>query len=142
MVAGTDRQRYVQPSPRFGRPPTTRSVMLRLATLSRPLPFLSVLALTSAMARAPENIAPNDNRHLGGSLTGKAFSIKLEAREGIWRPEGDNGRAIPVAAWAEEGKPLANPGPLIRVPVGTEVRASIHNTLDKPLIVAGFGATR
>ena len=116
--------------------------MLRLATLSRPFPFLAALTLTSAMARAPEKITPNDNRNTGGTLTGKIFAIKLEAREGVWRPEGDNGRAIPVAAWAEEGKALANPGPLIRVPVGTEVRASIHNTLDKPLIVAGFGKTR
>ena len=116
--------------------------MLRLATLSRPLPFLAALALTSAMARAPENIAPNDNTRVGGVLAGKVFTIKLEAREGIWRPEGSTGRAIPVAAWAEEGKPLANPGPVIRVPAGTEVHASIHNTLDKPLIVAGFGTTR
>jgi FtsP/CotA-like multicopper oxidase with cupredoxin domain len=70
------------------------------------------------------------------------LTVKLEAREGLWRPEGENGRAIPVAAWAEEGKPLSNPGPLIRVPVGTEVHATIHNTLGKPLIVSGFGKTR
>ena len=115
--------------------------MLRATTLSRLTPFLA-LAVTSAMSRAPESIAPNDNRHAAGALSGKVFTVKLEAREGLWRPEGENGRAIPVAAWAEEGKPLSNPGPLIRVPVGTEVRATIHNTLGKPLIVSGFGKTR
>ena len=115
--------------------------MLTATTLSRLTPFLA-LAVTSAMSRAPESIAANDNRHAVGALSGKVLTVKLEAREGLWRPEGENGRAIPVAAWAEEGKPLSNPGPLIRVPVGTEVRATIHNTLGKPLIVSGFGKTR
>ena len=115
---------------------------MRPTTLSRLTPLLALLAVTSAMSRVPESIAPNDNRHAGGSLGGKVYRIKLEAREGLWRPEGENGRAIPVAAFAEEGKDLTNPGPLIRVPVGTEVHATIHNTLSKPLIVAGFGKTR
>jgi len=92
--------------------------MLTATTLSRLTPFLA-LALTSAISRAPESIAPNDNRHAAGALSGKVLTVKLEAREGLWRPEGENGRAIPVAAWAEEGKTLSNPGPLIRVPVGT-----------------------
>ena len=74
--------------------------MLRLATLSRSLPLLGALSLTSAMARAPETITPNDNRHLGASLAGKVFSIKLEAREGIWRP-----RATAVARFQ------SRPGP-------------------------------
>ena len=116
--------------------------MLRPTTLYRLTPFLGLLAVTSAMSRAPESIAANDNRHVAGSLAGKVFTIKLEAREGLWRPEGENGRAIPVAAFAEEGKPLTNPGPLIRVAVGTEVRATIHNTLAKPLILSGLGKTR
>ena len=115
--------------------------MLTATTLSRLTPVLA-LAVTSAMSRAPESIAPNDNRHAAGALSGKVLTVKLEAREGLWRPEGENGRAIPVAAFAEEGKPLSNPGPVIRVPVGTEVRATIHNTLGKPLIVSGFGKTR
>jgi FtsP/CotA-like multicopper oxidase with cupredoxin domain len=115
--------------------------MVTATTLFRLTPFLA-LAVTSAMSGAPEAIKPSDNRHAAGALAGKVLTVKLEAREGLWRPEGDNGRAISVAAWAEEGKPLSNPGPLIRVPVGTEVHATIHNTLDKPLIVSGFGKTR
>ncbi|HEV8448884.1 MAG TPA: multicopper oxidase domain-containing protein [Gemmatimonadaceae bacterium] len=115
--------------------------MLRATTLSYLTPLLA-LAVTSATSSGPEAIRPNENRHAAGALAGKVLTVKLEAREGVWRPEGDNGRAISVAAWAEEGKPLSNPGPLIRVPVGTEVRATIHNTLAKPLIVSGFGKTR
>ncbi len=116
--------------------------MLSRTTPFRLTPFAALLAVTSAMSRAPESIAPNDNRLAAGSLSGKVLSLKLEAREGMWRPEGENGRAIAVAAFAEEGKPLTNPGPLVRVPIGTEVRATIHNTLNKPLIVFGFGKTR
>ena len=37
---------------------------------------------------------------------------------------------------------MQNPGPLLRVTEGTEVRASLRNTLPKPLTVYGFGATR
>src|SRR5207247_31263 len=39
-------------------------------------------------------------------------------------------------------KQLSDPGPLIRVPVGTEVRATLRNRLPQPLIVYGFGKTR
>jgi manganese oxidase len=116
--------------------------MLSPTTLLRLAPFFALLPITSAMSRAPESIAPNDNRQVAGSLAGKVFTVKLEAREGLWRPEGENGRAIPVAAFAEEGKALTNPGPLIRVAVGTEVRASIHNTLAKPLVVFGMSTAR
>jgi len=87
-------------------------------------------------------VAPNDNRHSAGVLENGALTVSLEAREGRWYPEGDGGRALNVAAFAEEGKALSTPGPLIRVTAGTTVRATIHNALDKPLTVFGFGKTR
>lgn len=92
--------------------------------------------------RAAEKIVANDNRRAAGILANGVLSVKLEARDGLWQPEGAQGRAVPVAAWAEEGKSLSVPGPLIRVPVGTDVRASLRNSLDKPLTVFGFGKTR
>ena len=91
---------------------------------------------------AVETIAPNDNRHTAGTLGNGVLTVALEAREGAWHPEGDSGRALAVAAFAEEGKPLSTPGPLIRVPVGTTVRATIRNRLDRPIVVLGFGKTR
>ena len=87
-------------------------------------------------------IAPNDNRNSGGQLQNGTFRISLEARTGQWQPEGGEGKSLDVAAWAEAGKPMQNPGPLIRVPEGTEVRATLRNTLAKPLTVYGFGTTR
>ena len=46
-----------------------------------------------------------------------------------------------VYAFAEEGKPLQLPGPLIRVPEGTEIKLTIRNNIaGKPLNLDGFHA--
>jgi manganese oxidase len=107
---------------------------------------VAVLAVVSATRpvspRALDSIAPNDNRRAAGTLEKGVLTVALEARTGSWRPEGDGSRALEVAAFAEEGKTLSTPGPLIRVPLGTEIRATVRNRLDKPLIVYGFGKTR
>ena len=91
---------------------------------------------------APQTVAPNDNRRPVGTLEKGVLTVALEARLGRWYPEGEGGRTLDVAAFAEEGKPLSTPGPLVRVAVGTTVRATVHNRLDKPLTVFGFGNTR
>ena len=96
----------------------------------------------SSLSPAPDSIGANDNRQSAGTLKNGVLTVGLEARTGVWHPEGNGGRGLEVAAFAESGKPLSTPGPLIRVPVGTEVRATIRNRLDKPLIVFGFGKTR
>ena len=100
------------------------------------------LLLGPTKPTAVEPIAPNDNRHTAGTLANGVLTIALEAREGAWKPEGDGGRALDVAAFAEEGKPLSTPGPFIRVPAGTTIRATVRNRLDRPLYVFGFGKTR
>ncbi|MFI5229443.1 MAG: hypothetical protein ACHQWU_10260 [Gemmatimonadales bacterium] len=103
---------------------------------------LALFVARVAMPPASNSIAPNDNRHAAGTLAGGVLTVALEVRPGTWHPEGDGGRGIDVAAFAEVGHSLTTPGPLIRVRVGTEVRATIHNTLDEPLTVFGFGKTR
>jgi manganese oxidase len=87
-------------------------------------------------------IQSNDNRQAAGRLEGGVLSLRMEAREGKWYPDGPNGMVRAVAAFAEEGKPLQNPGPLIRVPVGTEVRVTIRNSLAVPLTLHGLGQNR
>jgi len=82
---------------------------------------------------AADTVAPNDNRRAAGTLEKGVLTVSLDARMGRWYPEGEGGRALDVAAFGEEGKALSNPGPLIRVTVGTTVSATIHNRLDKPL---------
>ncbi|MBC7894401.1 MAG: multicopper oxidase domain-containing protein [Cytophagaceae bacterium] len=87
-------------------------------------------------------ISINDNRQPAGRLEHKVLTLTLEARRGVWYPEGPQGIGLPVAAFAEPGQAPQNPGPLIRVPVGTEVHITLRNTLDKPLRVQGLGAQR
>ena len=103
---------------------------------------VAVLAVASAApgpsvvtSLAPDSIAPNDNRTAAGTLDNGVLTVALEARTGSWHPEGEQGRGVDVAAFAEEGKSLSTPGPLIRMPLGTQIRATIRNRLDKPLIV-------
>lgn len=106
------------------------------------LASLGSLAAGPAAPRSAERIVPNDNRQPAGTLRNGVLTVALEARSGAWLPEGDGGRTLDVAAFAEAGKALSTPGPVIRVPLGTEVRATIRNRLDRPLIVYGFGKTR
>lgn len=103
----------------------------------------SLVSLGGIASRpGPETIVPNDNRHDAGRLRHGVLTVSLEARNGIWRPEGDSGRGVEVAAFAEAGKPLSTPGPVIRVAVGTRIQATVRNRLDRPLTVSGFGKTR
>jgi FtsP/CotA-like multicopper oxidase with cupredoxin domain len=104
----------------------------------------AALVLVSGAGKpfAADSIAPNENRRTAGTLANGVLTVAIDAREGVWKPEGEGGRVLNVAAFAEAGKPLTTPGPLIRVPVGTTVRATIRNQLDKPLFLLGFGKTR
>jgi FtsP/CotA-like multicopper oxidase with cupredoxin domain len=86
----------------------------------------------------PTTIATNDNRSPGGQLHDGKLELFLELGEGRWYPEGDRGPAIAVYAFGETGRPLQNPGPLIRVPRGTEIHISLRNTLPTAATVHGL----
>jgi FtsP/CotA-like multicopper oxidase with cupredoxin domain len=107
-------------------------------------PYAEVGITARPLHRAPSAapIAANDNRHPAGRLEAGVLTVRLEARPGVWRPEGPRGGAIATAAFAEEGRPLEVPGPLLRVPVGTRIRASIRNSLVKPMWLFGMGVER
>jgi manganese oxidase len=100
------------------------------------------MALLVGGARRAERIAPNDNAHRAGHLANGVLTVALEARNGEWRPEGDDGPAHPVAAFSEVGGALQTPGPIVRATVGTEVRVKMHNALTVPLWVYGLGEHR
>ena len=97
----------------------------------------------AASAKRPvvsaERIALNDNRTAAGTLRDGVLTVRLEARTGEWHPDGDASPGIIVRAFAEEGKPSQIPGPLIRVPKGTEIHAFVRNSLgDSTLVVHGL----
>ncbi len=82
----------------------------------------------SAQTAVPR-IEPNENRLPAGKLQNGTLTIRLEIREGQWFPEADSGPSLKIQAFAEQGKLPQIPGPLIRVPQGTEVHATVRNAL-------------
>lgn len=95
--------------------------------------------LNATTTRGVEPIVVNNNRTPSGTLANGELTIRLEAREGEWHPDRDADPGLVVRAFAEEGKPLRIPGPLIRVPEGTVIHAYVRNSLrDSTLIVTGL----
>ena len=97
------------------------------------LPML--LALLGTIVSS-DSVSINNMRSSAGTLRGTTLSVQLEAREGAWYPDGQKGQPRTVAAFGEVGKQLQNPGPLIRVKRGTEVRVTLHNKLKDPMCLA------
>jgi manganese oxidase len=85
-----------------------------------------------------EEIKINDNQISAGEIRNGIYYINLEAREGYWYPETKEGAPVKIKAFAEAGKPLQVPGPLIRVPEGTEIRLSVRNKVKTPIALYGF----
>lgn len=83
----------------------------------------------------------NDNRRPAGVLRDGVLRIDLEVGTGVWRPEGEAGVGLVVHAFGERGGGLQIPGPLIRVPAGTWIEATVRNSLVTPVVVHGL-ATR
>jgi FtsP/CotA-like multicopper oxidase with cupredoxin domain len=107
-------------------------------SLTSPI-FLSAHQDGAGDAALPGVLA-NDNRKPAGTLEGGSLVLKLRASAGVWRPEGDSGPALRVESLGEESGSLQVPAPLIRVPEGTEVVASVRNDPDVALQVHGLCA--
>src|SRR5215218_5030408 len=99
-------------------------------------------ALVAVAMASDGEIAPNDNRRPAGVRRDGVLTVALEARIGVWEPDGPDGPRLRVAAFAESGGALRAPGPLLRAPAGTEVRATVRNALADTLFVHGLGAQR
>ena len=97
--------------------------------------------LAAAVARPADQrrVVPNDNRRPAGSLRGGVLTLRLEVRTGVWYPEGPRGDSVVAPVFAEVGKPPQVPGPLIRVPSGTMIEATLRNGLaDSAVRFHGF----
>ena len=106
-------------------------------------PLLLISLPGAPFALAADSLPPiiaNQNHVPAGTLRDGVLLIQLEIAKGEWRPEADDGVALPVYAFGEAGRALQNPGPLIRVPQGTEIRATVHNILAVPVTVHGLGS--
>ena len=115
------------------------SLLLALASLSS-------VATTHDASRGPhaplERVTINENRSPAGVLRAGVLTVDLEAREGEWHPDADSAAGIRVRAFAERGTRASVPGPLLRVPEGTEIRARVTNALVAGTLVVHGLATR
>ncbi len=127
---------------------------MRPQTRPRAFTLIALLALIAAAPHRLEKSAPplptdvypkiewNDNRVAAGALRDGVLSLRLEVRRGLWHVLGDHEPGAEILAFAEVGKAPQVPGPLIRVPLGTEIRASVSNPLDTTLVVRGLSTRR
>ncbi len=83
-------------------------------------------------------VSPNDNRTAAGELRDGVLTLAIQARRGLLHPQGPDGPGFEVEAFGETGGSLQAPGPIIRVPTGTEVRLTLENRLDRPMTVSGL----
>ena len=99
-----------------------------------------MLALACRTPSGETRAVPNDNRVAAGTLADSVLTLRLEAREARWYPDGDRDPSLVMPMFAEVGGEPSNPGPLIRVQAGTTIRVAITNSLgDSTLVVYGMG---
>ena len=105
--------------------------------------FLLAPALLAPHSFAAEQsslpvIVANDNRTPAGNLKDGILNLRLELRQARWYAEAKDGIYEDVYAFAEEGHPPQSSGPLLRVPQGTRIHASLHNLLPSAAKVYGL----
>lgn len=94
----------------------------------------------SAPSGALSAIVANDNRTPAGHLQNGVLELRLELRHATFYPDVEGGISREAYAFAEEGGAPQSPGPLIRVPEGTEIHAAVHNSLPKEAKIYGLHA--
>jgi FtsP/CotA-like multicopper oxidase with cupredoxin domain len=83
-------------------------------------------------------IAANTNQHVAGILSEGGLTVELEIREGAFYPEDESGPSIQVFAFAERGKQLQIPGPMIRIPQDTRIHVTVHNLIARDVSIHGM----
>jgi manganese oxidase len=92
-----------------------------------------------AAARELPAVRPNDNRVPAGTRRRDTVTVRLVIDRARWVPGAERGPSVVVEAFAEEGKAPQIPAPLIRVPAGTHIIATVRNALpDSTVTVHGL----
>ena len=107
-----------------------------VAALAVFLPF--PLTAQSPPATNSQVIQANSNRTPGGKLDHGVLTLHLELRQADWYPEADTGPSMKVYAFGESGEPPQVPGPMIRVPQGTEIHVTLRSLLPTAAVVHGM----
>lgn len=98
----------------------------------------ALVTASGPIHRAVPVVQPNSNTESAGLLRGGVLTVTLEAKESQWRSDGLDSHSMILEAFSEPGKPPLVPGPLLRVPAGTEIRLSVRNALS---VALGTGTT-
>lgn len=88
----------------------------------------TAMASLTACARLPD-VQANDNRVAAGERRGDTLVVALVVQRARWHPEAPDGPFVDVEALGEEGKAPSVPAPLLRVPTGTVIAATVRNAL-------------
>lgn len=103
-----------------------------LACLAFALISRSAIAHRAASGELP-GVQPNANIERAGTLHDGVLTVALEAKESAWHLDGPARAAMTIEAFSEPSKPPLMPGPLMRIPQGTEIRLSVRNSLPTSL---------
>ena len=138
LTGGFDAETAVVPS----RALTVLAMPLRqlVAALAAVIPIASA-ATARATASSSELpvVRPNDNRVSAGTRRRDTVTVRLVVDRARWFPGAANGPSVIVEAFSEEGKAPQIPAPLIRVPAGTHIVATVRNALpDSTVTVHGL----
>ena len=101
--------------------------LTRLGMMFLILPLLAFLQ--SAENWSPPPLVANENRTPAGQFTNGILNLQLELCNARWYPEDEKAGYRDVYAFAERGRPPESSGPLIRVPRGTLIHATVRNML-------------
>ena len=121
-----------------------------------PLPALAAVLLSVALPPQESVVPPpprvtlprpvanaaiarvNDNRRPAGVLSKGTLTVSLDVVEAAYQPEGELDPVVRILAFAESGQGPSVPAPLLRAPVGTVVKLTVHNRTDSTLTLGGL----
>src|SRR5262245_24884177 len=86
----------------------------------------------------PRAATANDNTTSAGTLRNGVLSVSLFSEVARWYPGPDSAPPVVTTLFGEEGKAPSNPGPLLRMPLGTRVELTLRNTLPDTMIFAAI----
>ena len=113
-----------------------------MPTTYRLLCYSAVVCLLSALALAQvphaDEIVANQNRIPAGKVENGVLNVQLELRSGAWHPEAEDGPQLFVQAFGETGRAAQIPGPMLRMPQGTTLHATVTNQLKMKATVYGL----
>src|SRR5512132_1790012 len=117
----------------------TRSTVLLLGIIASLAPTAAHHDPNRAPLPPTMRATANDNRQSAGTLKDGRLELKLDVVDAQWFPEAESGPSLTMQTFAEQGKAPEIPGPMIRVPEGTEIHITIHNSLpDSEVVVHGL----